>query len=610
MTLYHLYTALFGVPEWLIHRPLHVAFFLCIGFLTYKGSKKADTPFTVIRDIIFVLASIFVFLYILANFDRLATYMFMVTQLTTLDYVVIVIIFFLVLEITRRTTGWSIIIVAAVFVVYTLTANHFPEVIRGASVSVKNYLAYMFCTSDGLYGSTVNTSASYVFLFIVFGCFLEATGVGEYFIKFATACTASLRGGAAKASILSSGLFGSISGSAVANVYATGVFTIPLMKKQGFSKETAGATEAVASSGGAIMPPVMGSTAFLIADFLGISYGAVCKAAILPALLYYLSLWFTMDFEAVKLGMHKPSKAERVPFDWKYFLKKVYLALPIVVIIVAIVSGYSVFRAAFLAIITTIIVGAINNPKNMTPKKILKILDDSGRSAVSIAAPLTCAAIVVGTINLTGIGLKLTAIISRVAGDNLPLLLLLTMIVTIILGMGLPTPAAYMLVAIFAPSAMIQMGVPALTAHMFCFYYAAFSTITPPVALAAYAGGNLAGAPAAKTGFRAMRLGIAAFIIPWVFTFSGALLMEGTIPQIVQAAITATIGVYTLAAGMQGILMGERLSVPLRAMALCSALGMIITGTVTDIIGIVLLILLIMIVRAQKKRKGATPTPA
>lgn len=604
MTVYHIYAAIFGIPEWLIHRPLHVVFALCIGFLTYKPGKRPDTSLKVALDLLLAAASIGIYLYILANFERFSYYQFMITKLTTLDYVVIVLTFALILELTRRTTGWSIIIVAFVFILYTMYAKYMPSVIRGASVSLKNYLSYMFCVSDGLFGSTVNISSTYVFLFIVFGVFLEKSGVGEYFIDFATQCTSGLRGGAAKASILASGLFGSISGSAVANVYATGTFTIPLMKKTGFKNEVAGATEAVASSGGAIMPPVMGSTAFLMADFLGVSYAAICKAAVIPAILYYLSLWFMLDFEAAKMGMQRLPKSERPVFDWKKYLRKCYMVSPILVIIIVILAGKSVFRAAFLAIITTIIVGLIHDRKSMSLRGLLNILDESGRSSVSIAIPLTCASIVVGTINLTSFGLKLTSLIIRLSGDSMWMVLLLTMIITIILGMGLPTPAAYMLVAVFAPTALQQFGLPALTAHMFCFYYAAFSTITPPVAMAAYAGGNLAGSPAAKTGFVACRLGLAAYVIPWVFALSGALLMEGSPLSIIQATVTALIGVYTLASGVQGIFLDYKLPPYMRLIALVCALCMIISGTLTDLIGVALLIVLIVYVKFLAKNRA------
>ena len=417
-------------------------------------------------------------------------------------------------------------------------------------------------------------------------------------IEFASTLTSGLRGGAAKCSVLASGLFGSISGSAVANVYATGTFTIPLMKKAGFEPKFAGATEAVASSGGAIMPPVMGSTAFLIADFIGVSYLTIAKSAIIPAILYYLSLWFFVDMEAQKKGMQK---VEKVQVDWKHTLKNSYMMLPIVVIIVVILLGFSVFRAAFLAILTTLVVGFIHDKKSISPKNILKMLDQTGRMSVSIAAPLACASIVVGSIQLTGLGLKLTSMIVHMANGQLWIAMLLTMIITIILGMGLPTPAAYLLVAIFAPSALSQFGVPALTSHMFCFYYAAFSTITPPVAMAAYAGGNLAGANVNKTGFTAMKLGIAAYIIPWIFTFSSALFLEGSAFTIIQAVITALVGIYALAGGVQGLFISKRLNWGLRILLLASALCMIISGTTTDLIGIGLFALVAILTQPWKK---------
>lgn len=598
MSLYHVYTAVFGTPEWLRHRPLHVCFAMVIGFLTYKSSKKADNTFSVIRDIIFSLLAASIYLYIVLNFKRFSLYMFPITKLNNLDYVFIVLTFLFIIELTRRTTGWALIIVSLLFMGQTLFAKYLPGFLNGPGVHWKSYLSYMFLTSDGLFGSTVNVSASYVFLFVMFGVFMEATGVGQFFIEFASTLTSGLRGGAAKCSVLASGLFGSISGSAVANVYATGTFTIPLMKKAGFKPKFAGATEAVASSGGAIMPPVMGSTAFLIADFIGVSYLTIAKSAIIPAILYYLSLWLFVDMEAQKMDMRK---AEKVKVDWKHTLKNSYMMLPIVVIIVIILMGRSVFRAAFIAILTTLIVGLIHDPKSVSPKNILKMLDQSGRMSVSIAAPLACASIVVGSIQLTGLGLKLTSLIVHMANGQLWIAMMLTMIITIILGMGLPTPAAYLLVAIFAPSALAQFGVPVLTSHMFCFYYAAFSTITPPVAMAAYAGGNLAGANVNKTGFTAMKLGIAAYIIPWIFTFSNALFLEGSIFTIIQAIVTALVGIYALAGGVQGLFMNKKIGWLCRILLLSSAVCMIISGTSTDLIGLGLFVLVLVFAQPWKK---------
>ena len=618
MSAYHLYTAVCGTPEWVIHRPLHVMFFLVIGFFLYKGSSR-DTPFKFCLDMVLAALSLCVYVYILMNYERIAEYQFMVSDVTALDYVMGILAMLLVLEMTRRTTGWALICVALVFIADTLFTKYLPGALRGPSIPWKTYVEYMFFTSDGLFGSTVNISASYVFLFVVFGAFLEDTGVGQYFIDIAAQLTSKLRGGSAKASVLASGLFGSISGSAVANVYATGTFTIPMMKKSGFTPAFAGATEAVASSGGAIMPPVMGSAAFLMSDFLGVPYAKIAVAALLPALLYYLSLWFIIDLEALKLGMKK--NKEGAEFDFLSYLRRSYMILPIVTIIVFIVRGYTAFMAAFYAILVTLAVGFIHNPKTLLPSHILKTLDKAGRSAVTIdmmnvvafrkdkagrsavtiAAPLTCAAIIVGSIQLTGVGLKLTSMIVKLSAGIMPVALFLTMVITIILGMGLPTPAAYLLVAIFAPGALASFKVEPLTSHMFCFYYAAFSTITPPVAMAAFAGGNLAGAPVNKTGFTAMKIGVAAYIIPWVFVFSKGLLMEGSLLMIIQAFITAVIGIYCLACSVQGVFLERPVGVVLRAVLLAAALCMIVSGTVTDLIGLAAVAAVCSAVRTSPK---------
>lgn len=596
MSAYHLYTALFGTPEWIIHRPLHVMFFLVIGFFLYKGSTH-DSPVKFCLDLLLAVVSLGGVIYILLNYERIAEYQFMVSEVTSFDYAIGIVMILLVLEMTRRTTGWALVCVALIFMANTLLTRYLPGALRGPGIPWKTYIEYMLFTSDGIFGSTVNISSSYVFLFIVFGAFLDDTGVGQYFIDIAVRLTSTLRGGSAKASILASGLFGSISGSAVANVYATGTFTIPMMKKAGFSAAFAGATEAVASSGGAIMPPIMGSAAFLMADFLGIPYTKIAIAAFLPAILYYLSLWFIIDLEAVKFGMKKGDRCVKI--NVMDYLKNSYMALPIVAIVVFIVQGYTVFMAAFYAILLTLGVGFIHDPKCLMPRHVLKTLDKAGRSAVTIAAPLTCAAIIVGSIQLTGVGLKLTSMIVKMANGQMAIALFLTMVITIILGMGLPTPAAYLLVAIFAPGALANFGVTPLTSHMFCFYYAAFSTITPPVAMAAYAGGNLAGASVNQTGFTAMKIGIAAYLIPWVFVFSDGLLMQGSMLIIVQAFITGVLGIYCLSCSVQGFFLECKVGCLLRIMLFLASICMIISGTISDLVGTAIIVTVYTVVKTK-----------
>lgn len=584
MTLYHIYTAVAGVPNWVIHRPTHVMFVMVIAFITFKSTKK-DSRIALAIDCVLALISLLIWIYIEVHFERISTFINYVTPIYPLDMVVIVILILFTLELTRRTTGWVLVGIAAFFMLQTLFAKVFPSFLNGPNMRLSSYLTNMFFTADGYFGSIISTSASYVFLFIVFGAFLSVTKVGDYFIDLASDVTRNMRGGSAKSSILASGLFGSISGSQVANVYATGIFTIPLMKKSGFSPLFAGALEAVASSGGAILPPVMGATAFLVADFVGVPYLTVAVAAVIPALLYYFSLWFYVDCETRKMGLKKTVVAAK--HDRRYYLKHLYMILPMIVLVIMLLEGFSTTLAVIVAIASTLVVSAISNPRSLTPKNLIQMLEQSGRTAVSIAVPLACASIVVASIHLSGTGLKMTTMIMRASGNSLPLAMLLTMLVTIFLGMGLPTPAAYTIVAIFAPTALIQLGVPMLAAHLFCFYYACLAAITPPVALAAYAGAAISGANPNKTGLYAVKLGIVAFVIPWIFIYSPQLLMEGAALEIVMSFVTATVGVYELVSGMQGYCFDRNLGWPLRVVFVIASFGLIIPGTITDIIGVI-----------------------
>lgn len=588
MTVYHLYTAVAGVPNWVIHRPTHVMFFMVIGFITLKSTKK-DSKAALAIDCLLAIVSLAMWVYIEVNYDRISTFINYVTPVYTMDWIVIILMVLFTLELTRRNTGWILVGIAVFFILQTLRAKAFPGFLKGPNMKLTSYLNNMLFTSDGFFGSIISTSASFVFLFIVFGSFLSVTSVGDYFIDLASDITRNMRGGSAKTSILASGLFGSISGSQVANVYATGTFTIPLMKANGFSPLFSGALEAVASSGGALLPPVMGATAFLVADFVGIPYIQVAVAAVIPALLYYFSLWCYVDSETQKMGLQKSKDVER-KHPRSYYFKKIYLIAPMVSLVFMLLKGYSTFMAASVSIATTLIVAFINDPKSLKPKNIIRMLDKSGRTGTSIAIPLACASIVVASIHLSGTGLKLTTMIMRASGDSLPIALLLTMLVTIFLGMGLPTPAAYTIVAIFAPTALIKLGVSKLAAHLFCFYYACLAAITPPVALAAYAGASLSGASPNKTGFYAVKLGIVAFVIPWIFIFAPELLMNGAALSIIIASVTAFIGVYELVSGMQGFCFGEPIPLAVRAILVIAAFGLIIPGTLTDIIGIVPLV--------------------
>ncbi|MCL2569461.1 MAG: TRAP transporter fused permease subunit [Oscillospiraceae bacterium] len=588
MTVYHLYTAAFGMPNWVIHRPTHVAFFMVLGFLIYKGTKK-DSKIAFAIDIVCCLLVVAIWAYIMVHFDRIASFIHPISPLFMTDYVVIILLMLFAVELTRRTTGWALIFVAIFFTLQTLFTSYFPGLLGGPSVRPRTYITQMFFSADGFFGICIGVSSTFIFLFIVFGAFLQGTGVGPYFISLATDATRNMRGGAAKCSLLGSALFGSISGSAVANVYATGIFTIPLMQRAGFTARFAAATEAVGSTGGALLPPIMGATAFLVADFVGVPFLYVATAALIPALLYFLSLWFFIDIEARKLGLGAVLGTPR-QHSTMYYVKGLYLFLPLLAIVAFLLMGYSTFMAAFYAILATVVVGIIRNPRNMNIKNILNMMDNAGRTAVSIAAPLACASIVVASIHMTGVGLRITTMIMRISGESLPIALLLTTLVSIVVGLGLPTPAAYMIVAIFAPAALVELGVPLLTAHLFVFYYAVLSSITPPVGLAAFAAGAIANESAIKTGLCAMRLGVVAFIIPWIFVYAGELLMMGSPIAIIVAAVTAAIGVYALTAGIQGYCFDRKTGLVLRIALLIGAVMLIVPGFQTDLIGILPLI--------------------
>ncbi|KJS21751.1 MAG: hypothetical protein VR72_09060 [Clostridiaceae bacterium BRH_c20a] len=599
MSIFHLYTAVFGIPEALVYKPIHLTFALVIGFLIYPSSKKVGKKIH-FYDLLGLLISVGSLVYMLLNYERISWRMLYTDPILPAEFFFGIASLLLVLEMTRRTMGWPLVLVALAFTVHTLFGQYFPGILHHTGISFPMFIEHMYLTTEGLWGMPLGVSATYVFLFILFGCFLEVTGVGDYFIKLATLLTSGSRGGPAKASILASGLFGSISGSAVANVYGTGIFTIPLMKRIGFQGNFAGAVEAVASSGGALMPPVMGSAAFLMADFLGMPYIQIAKAAILPAILYYLCLWFIIDKRATYLGI---GCYEVQDINKRDLLKQTYLLLPVITIMGLLILGYTPFYSAFWTICITIIISYFNKDTRLNLTRFIDALSDGGSKAVSIASAMACAAIVVGAINLTGLGLKITSIVLQLAGGNLPVVLFLIMLITLILGMGLPTPAAYLIAAIFGPSALISLGVTPLSAHLFIFYYAALSTITPPVAMAAYAGADVAKADANRTGFTAMRLGAAAYIIPWFFIYSPALILDGDIVSIVFAAVSAVIGIYALASGIEGVII-TKINWPLRLILIVSALTLIKPGIATDIFGYLVLGIIYFYQRMKKVDKG------
>jgi TRAP transporter 4TM/12TM fusion protein len=503
----------------------------------------------------------------------------------------------LILELTRRVTGLALVIITGVFLTYTFTAHLMPGILAIESpYTWQRFFGFLY-TDAGILGPTTAVSSTYIILFIIFAAFLQASKVGDYFVNFAFAAAGRSRGGPAKVAIFASGLMGMINGTSAGNVVATGSLTIPLMKKVGYEKKTAGAIEAAASTGGQIMPPIMGAGAFIMAEITGIPYQEIAIAAIIPAILYFTSIYFMVDFEAAKLGM-KGMNEEDIP-KFRDMARRVFLFLPIVILIVALFMGYSVIRAGTLATGAAAVVSWLT-PYRMGPRSIIKAFELAGTMSIQIIAVCACAGIIVGVISLTGVGGRFSDALLDLAGVSELLALFFAMCIAILLGMGMPTTAAYAVAASVVAPGLIGLGIPHLTAHFFVFYFAVVSAITPPVALASYAAAGISGANPMSTSVASFKIGIAAFIVPFMFFYNGNLLMQGPIVEVagemvhqapawynlVRAGLTAVFGIFLLSSGIQGWFLGSRPAWFLRVALIIAALLMIEGGIITDLIGV------------------------
>jgi len=508
----------------------------------------------------------------------------------------------LILELTRRVAGLALVVIAFIFICYSFFGPFLPGFLYHQGYSVDRFFTYLW-TDSGILGPTTAVSSTYIILFITFGAFLQASKIGDYFVNFAFACAGRARGGPAKVAIFASGLMGMINGTSAGNVVATGSLTIPLMKKVGYRNQSAGAIEAAASTGGQIMPPVMGAGAFIMAEITGIPYLEITVAAIIPAVLYFISVYFMVDFEAAKLGM-RGMRQDELP-DIYEMLKYVYLFIPIVMLITALFMGYSVIRAGTLSLMAAVVVSWLTRTR-MGPKAIVKALELSSTMALQLIAVCVCAGIIVGVIGLTGVGLRFSSLLLRIADQSQLLALIFAMMISILLGMGMPTTAAYAVAASVVAPGLIQLGVQPLVAHFFVFYYAVISAITPPVALAAYAGAGIAGSDPMRTSVAAFKFGLAAFIVPFMFFYSPGLLMVGEWSTILRVFITASIGVFMLSAAVQGFWLGPMM-LAFRGVLLVAALAMIAGDPLTDVVGIALGVAVFF---WQKKMAPPPPSPA
>lgn len=602
LAFYHIYALIFQLPIPLVLYSIHWGMGLTYAFVyypNYKGNKKALRKTFGAIDAILAIATIAVVLYILRDPNALM-YRVSKANANTLDLVFGTIAMILSLEAARRTIGLGLPIIALVFFAYAMWGNYLPGMIASKGYSFRRVISFIFSV-EGIYGSPTASSAQYVFLLIIFGAFLGYSGTGEFFMKLAMKLAGHARGGPAKVAVISSGLFGSISGSAVANVMGTGVFTIPLMKKTGYKPHFAGAVEAVASTGGQIMPPVMGSGAFIMAELIGYKYSQIALGALLPAILYYLSILLMVDFEAAKSGLlgvdtsHMDAVKKILKQGWN-------LLVPLIILIVCLAFfQFTVARSATLAILATIIACALKKETRMSFKTILDGFETGVIRSVSVICAVASAGVAIGCIMLTGVGAKFAFAVLTLAHNNLFLTLLMSGLAATILGMGLPTVAAYIISASLLASSLVQLGIPLFAAHMFLLYYSILSQITPPVALAAYAAGNIADANPNKVGFTAMRLGIIAFIIPFFFVYGPALLMIGTPLEIIEASITSLIGCFFLAVGLEGWLV-EKINIPCRILALGAVFCCIAAGLVTDLIGLGLIVAFLLLHKGTRHK--------
>lgn len=601
MSLYHLGTCIFGIPASQLHRALHLmlACVLTFGGFNFKG-KKSDGRCR-LTDWILIAATVFSMGYIVVENKVLENRLAFVTPFTTVQLVAVIMLVVLVLEATRRLTGLTLPIACLIFLAYAFWGDRVTGVLGHAPLSAKRILEQISITSEGIFGSSLGISATYVVIFIILAGFLETTGAGQFFIDIASSATGTKRGGPAKIAVVGSCLFGSISGSSVANVVSTGTFTIPLSKSVGYPSYFAGAVEAVASTGGQLMPPVMAAVAFIMADNLSVPYISICGATLIPAVLYYWSLFNMVDAKAVKLGI-AGLKKEQLPQGREVLKNGWFLALPFLVLIALMMMNYTPMKAGFYAIISLLVILLIFDRKKLNWANITNALENGAKGVISVSVTSACAGIIVGVIMITGLGLKFTSIITTVSNGNLLIALILSAVVAIILGMGLPTVPAYIVMSSLVAPALIKMGVAPMAAHMFVLYFAVLSCITPPVAIASYAAAAIADANAIKVGFESVRLAVVAYIIPFVFVYNPVLLFDGKPIDIFLSFATAVLGCMALTWAIEGVVEGK---IPwwARIVSLLAAAFLVWPEHLSDVFGVVIFAVLYYFYRYKVKKQ-------
>ncbi|HEY5633144.1 MAG TPA: TRAP transporter permease [Burkholderiaceae bacterium] len=598
MSVFHLYVAFVGPPNAYVMRGTHLAFALVLAFMIMPGrSGRAERVGW--RDAALVLVAAAAALYPSANLEYIENRMYYVDDPTVADYVFGGALIVMIIEATRRATGWALPVTALAFMAYGLTLG---------DQSFGVMLDQLYLTTEGIFGIPLYVSATYVMLFILFGAFVERSGAGQLFMDFALAIAGHTSGGPAKVAVITSSLFGTVSGSAVANVMTTGTFTIPLMMRTGYRPAFAGAVEAVASTGGQLMPPIMGAAAFVMAEFLGVSYLMVAGFALLPAVLYYLAVFMAVHFEARRIGLKGLPKAD-LPRMRQVLSERGHLFLPLVVIIAVLLSGRSAAFAALCGIGSVLPTTWLraSTRRTFTWRAIVEALEAGARNTVVVALACACAGIVIGTITLTGLGLAFTGVVLALSQNSLILALFLTMLAGILLGMGLPTTPAYIVqVALLVP-ALVKLGVQVEAAHLFVLYFAVLSAITPPVAMAVYAANGISRGTLMDTSWASVKLGLTGYIIPFMFVFAPSLLLMGDFLTVALAAVTASVGVICLAGGLHEFFFLGPARRWERPLLIIAALVLIKPGWITDLVGLALIAIVLASQRWVRRSAPSGP---
>ena len=574
--IFHIYVAGFGTPESHSFRSTHLAVMMVLALLFYPAFRDSisdpltgPTPGDTLRrrcgfalDLILVGLVILVQGYLLYDVEE-----FQAREgfLDTSDIYMGGLLIVLVLETTRRAVGWTMVLITGFFILQTLYSNHFFGMFYGPPVGIEEFVDVQFVRTDGIFGIPILVASTYIVLFILFGAILIRSGAGQFFIDLAVSLTGHRTGGPAKAAVVASAFLGTVSGSAPANVVTTGSFTIPMMKRLGYRGRFAAAVEACASSGGQITPPIMGAAAFIIAEFMRVSYLTVVVAAIVPAFLYFATIYFMVHLEAEKHGIKRVSRDE-LPDFFTVLKRGWHLLLSLVVLVIYLVIGFTPMHAAFWAIVTLTILTFVNPNTRMSSVDMFAALESGVRSTVPVTIACACAGIIIGSVFASGLGLKFTNGVIDLAGGSLIVLLMLTGLAAILLGMGITTTAVYITVAALIVPSLIEIGVNPMAAHLFAFYYGVVSTITPPVALASFAAAAIAGSPPMATAFESARIGVAKYLVPFIFVYNPSLLFQGPLWLTIWSAIAATIGVWALSVALEGWLKGA-LPSPLRLAA-------------------------------------------